>query len=253
MMGTVEESNNEDGNNAEHYHEREQNRAEEGNRNGNHENGHLAPVNNVRPNSYESDCIVVQDDQEDDLEPLSDILQNAARHSSHPRVSSLPIMTRDKADETGADSEAATPISPMPHPANMSIRRGLSREQSSSLDPLSDEGIFSSIEQQLLQDRRSEFLIYKSLQASMKTTNESSEKCLKWLKERQVAYAENLKQVALNASPSHEEEIQPALDGIADKLKKNLKKRKFLEDDKEERATKLGNPGYQEYYKKASL
>lgn len=251
-MGTVKESNDEDGNNAEHYHNGGQNQAEyeDGNRNGNPENGHPAPVNNVRPNSYENDCIVVHDDQEDDLESRGDILKDATRHSSHPRVSSLPIMTRDKTD---GDSEVATPISPTPHPANTSMRRGLSREQSSPIDPLSDEGIFSSIEQQLLQDRRSEFLIYKSLQASMRTTNERTEKYLKWLEERQIAYAESLKQVALNAKPSHEEDIQPALDGIADKLKKNLKKRKFFEDDKEERAAKLENSGYQEYYKKASL
>ncbi|PNP41530.1 hypothetical protein TGAMA5MH_06631 [Trichoderma gamsii] len=250
----LKESNNEDGSNAEHYHEAQQNQAEHqgGNHNGNPENGHPAPVSSTRPNSLESDYTAGHD-QEDDLEPVNTIIDNAARHSISQRVSSLPIMTRDRTGETDGESEVAPPIPPTPQAPNVAIRREGSREQSSSLDPLADEGIFSSTEEQLLQDKRSEFLIYESLQATMKKNNEKTENYLKELKEKQVAYAEKMKQVILKATLAHEEDIQPALDGIGHKVIQNLRKRKVWEDHNERR--KKATVGFENeaYFKNASL
>ncbi|KAK1236921.1 hypothetical protein MKX08_007869 [Trichoderma sp. CBMAI-0020] len=250
----LKESDNEDGSNAELRHEAEQNRAayEEGNENGNPENSHPAPVNSNHPNSHESDCTASHDDEDDDLEPLSDILSNTPRRSVPPRVSSLPIMTRDKADETDRDSEVATPIPPTPQAPNVSIRRGLSREQSSSLDPLSDEGIFSSIEEQPFQDRRAVFLDYERLKTSLRTANKSTEICIKQLKEANAAHLGEANQALLNPDAFYED-LQPVLDRISYKMGNNNKKRKSWEDDNEKRKRFAAKVENEAYFENASL
>lgn len=254
MMGTVKESNNEDGSNAEHYHEAEQSQAEyqEGNHNGNTENGHPAPVSSTRPTSLESDHTAGHDDQEDDLEPVKDIIDKATRHSISPRVSSLPIMTRDRTGETDGDSEAATPIPPTPQAPNVAIRRGLSREQSSPLDPLADEGIFSSIEEQAFQHKRAILLDHERLKASLSKAGKFTETCIKQLKEENVAQREMANQILTNPDAFYED-LQPLLDRVGYKVGNNNKKRKFFEDDNEKRKRAVADLENQAYYKNASL
>lgn len=259
MMVTVKKSDNQDGSDAElddGFDDAEQNEVEheERNDNGNPENSHPAPVDNIGLNGHKSDYAADHDDEEDDLEELSDLLNNAPSRSIHPRVSILPIITRDEAGEIDADGELATPITPTPQVANVARRRGLSREQSSSLDTLSDEGNFASIEEQLFQNKRSIFLDYERLKASIKMVNETTENFVKRLKEENAACAEKAKQVLLNLNASYED-IQPALDRIGYRVGNNNKKRKIREDDNEQierLAVELENPGMQAFLKNGS-
>lgn len=246
-LATVRESNNEDGSDAEIEHE-------ERNENGNPESIRPAPTDSTGPNSHEINYTAGHDDQDDDLEPLNDLINNALSRSSQPRVSSVPTITRDKADEINGDGEAATPAASTPQAANVSIRRGMSREQSWSLDPFADEGIFSSVEEEYFQDVRSVFLDFERLKASVKKVSGSREKCVRKLNEDNAAWLEKGKQILSNPNMTYEDS-QPVMDRILYKLANNNKKRKMKEDDNgdiERFAASLEGPGKQAFLKKAS-
>lgn len=224
---------------------------EERSNNGNLENDHPAPVSNPSPDGCENDYTAGHGDQEDDLEELSDLLNNAIRRSITPRASNVPIIIQDKADEIGGDGEPATPITSTPQVAS----RGLSREQSPPLEPFLGEGIFSSTEEQLFQEKRSILLDYERLKASLKTANETTEACIKSLEEDSAAFAEKATKVLSDRDASYED-IQPVLDRIGYRVANNNKKRKIWEDDNEKRkrlVVELENPEIQAYFKNASL
>jgi hypothetical protein len=257
MTGTVKENDNGDGSDVELYDEAEQNQAgyEEGNDNGNLENGHPDQVNNNLPINHENDHTAGHDDHEDDLEELGDLLNNAPPHSSHPRVSTLPIIIRDQADEVDGDGGVATPATSTPQAANVAIRRGMSREQSSSLDPFSDEGVFSNSEEQLFQEKRSIILDYERLKASVMAANKTTEVCMKKVKEENVTYFEKATRLMLNPDASYED-MQPTVDRLLYKMGNNNKKRKGWEDEHEQRkrfAAELETPEFQGRVKNASL
>ncbi|KAL7919238.1 hypothetical protein ACQKWADRAFT_301816 [Trichoderma austrokoningii] len=246
----LKESDNDDGSDAEVEHE-------ERNDNGNNpENGDPAPADVIGLKSHESDYTAGHDDQDDDdLEDLDDLMNNAMSRSSQPGVSSLPIIIRDKADEMNGDGEAATPAVSTPQAANVAIRRGMSREQSWSLDPLADEGIFSSIEEQLFQKKRSIFLEFEQLKASVKTANEITEKRVRELNEENAASAETARQILSNPNATYED-MQPVLDRLGYKVGNNNRKRKSREDENDQMGrfvAELENSELQAFIKKTAL
>jgi hypothetical protein len=212
---------------------------------------HPAPVSNTGPSGREDDYTAGHDDEEDDLEELSNLINNATSRSIPPRTSNVPIAIRDEADEIDGDGGPATPITSTPQVAN----RGLSREHSSPSDAFLGEGIFSSIEEQLFQEKRSILLDYDRLRASLKTANQTTEACIKSMEEENAAYAEKATQVLSNRDAAYED-MQPALDRISYRVANNNKKRKIWEDDNEKRkklVAELESPEIQAYFRNSSL
>lgn len=257
MMLTVKESDNEDGGDAElndGFDEVEENEAEdeEGNDDGHPENGDRAPINNTDHNGHESDHTAGHGDQEEDLAELSDLLDNGPRLPIRTSTSVLSItISDDEADEVDADGEPVAPIAPSSQVENIARRREASRDQSSSLGPLSREDNSASIEEQLIQQKHSILLEYERLKTLVKKANETAGNLIKRLREENEADAEKLKQVLLNENAS-EEDIKSALNGIGDKVINNRKKRKLEKDenDKMERvAVKLENSEFQKFFK----